>query len=241
MKSDEFIREVNEDLQRDRLASLWRRYGAAVIVAAVALVLGTAASVGWRSWQESRRGAEADRFGQAVQGLESDPRAAADRLAAFAGEAGTGYGAIAKLREAEARAAAKDDPGAVAALQALAANGGADPLLRDLGAILAATRELDGGGDPAALKARLEPLAAAGQPFRFTARELLAVLALKTGDAEGARRALAELRRESGLPETQERRVGELLATLGGEPASATVKAETAGAPSPAPPAATQP
>jgi hypothetical protein len=108
----------------------------------------------------------------------------------------------------------------VAALQALAGNGEVDPLFRDLGAILAAAREFD-GGDPAALKARLEPQAAPGQPFRFTARELLAMLALRSGDVEGAARMLGELRRESGLPEAQERRVGELLAALGGEPCGA--------------------
>ncbi len=233
MKSDEFIREVNEDLQRDRLAGLWRRYGAAVVVAAVALVLGTAASVGWQGWQESRRAAEADRFAQAVEGIERDPAAAAGRLASFAGEAHTGYRAVARLREAEARAAANDGPGAVAALEALAGNGEVDPLFRDLGAILAVGREID-GGDPAALKARLEPLAAPGQPFRFTARELLAMVALRSGDAEGARRMLAELRRESGLPEAQERRVGELLAALGGEPAAPATAAD-AGAPAPPP------
>jgi hypothetical protein len=194
------------------------------------------ASVGWRSWQEGRREAEADRFTQAVAGVERDPAAAADKLAGFAGEAGTGYGAIARLREAEARAAANDGPGAVAALQALAGDGSVDPLFRDLGAILAATREVD-GADPAALKARLEPLAAAGQPFRYTARELLAMLALKAGDVEGARRALAELRREAGLPEAQERRVGELLAALGGEPEAAT-PATAAATP---PPAAAKP
>lgn len=214
MKSEEFFREVDEDLQRDRLAALWRRYGWFVIALAVAVVLGTAGGEAWRAWQERSMKAEAARYEAAAQGLDSDPAAAAARLDAFAKDSRTGYGELALLREAQARTAAKDDAGALAALQALADDRSADPLLRDLGSLLVAERTVD-TADPAALKARLEPLAAAGAPFRLTARELLALIDLRTGDAASARKRLEDLSHEVGLPQQQEQRVKQLLASLG--------------------------
>lgn len=216
MKSEEFFREVDEDLQRDRLASLWRRYGWFVIALAVAVVLGTAGGVAWRTWQERSMQADAARYEAAVQGLDSDPAAAAARLDAFAKESRTGYGQLALLREAQAKTAAKDEGGALAALQALADGGSADPLLRDLASLLVVQRTID-TGDPAALKARLEPLAVAGAPYRFTARELQALLDLRTGDPAAARKRLDDLSREVGLPQQQEQRVKQLLASLGAE------------------------
>ena len=39
MKSEEFIREVDEELRRDRIAMLWRRYGSVVLAVAVLIVL----------------------------------------------------------------------------------------------------------------------------------------------------------------------------------------------------------
>jgi hypothetical protein len=158
--------------------------------------------------------AEAARYEEAVRGLEADPAAAAARLDAFAKSAGTGYGSLARLREAEARAAAKDEAGAVAALDALAGNRSADPLMRDLASVLAAERTLE-TADPAGLRARLEPLAIAGAPYRFTARELLALLDLRTGDTAGARKTLEDLSHEVGLPQQEDQRVKQLLASLG--------------------------
>ncbi len=215
MKSEEVFREVDEDLQRDRMLALWRRYGGLLMALAVLLVLATAGWVGWRAWQERQQAAEAQRFAAAVADIGSEPAEAAARLESFAGEAETGYRSLARLREAEARARAGDEPGAVAALEALASDGSADPLLRDLASVLAAGRQIE-TGDPAALKARLEPLAAPDAPYRFTARELLALLALRTGDTAGARKTLEELSREATLPDQQQQRVSQLLAALGG-------------------------
>lgn len=233
MKSEEFFREVDEELARDRLAGLWRRYGALLVAAAVLLVLGTAALVGWRAWEQRRLEAEAERFGQVVERAATEPAAAAEGLASFAAaEAGTGYAALARLREAAAQAAAGNEPGATAALRTLAAGGADDPIFRDLAGVLAAARELE-TADPAALRDRLEPLTAAEAPFRHTARELLALLQLRTGDEAGARAALETLAKEAEVPPAQARRVGEILASLGVVPTAA--EGGTAAVPSPTP------
>ena len=49
---DEFIREVDEAVRQEQWLKLWKRY---YLVAAVLVVaLGSAAGVGWRTWQKER-------------------------------------------------------------------------------------------------------------------------------------------------------------------------------------------
>jgi hypothetical protein len=217
VKSEEFIREVDEELRREQLSKLWRRYGGAVVGLAVLVVVGTAAKVGWDHWQQRTLAAEAQRFAAAEQLLAAaKPAEAAEAFAAIAAEGGgTGYAALARLNEAEARLALKDEAGAMAALTQLGQAGAGDPLLRDLGTLLAASREVD-SGDPADLTRRLEPLAAGDSPWRHKARELLAMVAIRAGDLDRAKKLLEELSREVGVPPSQQQRAQELLQAIGG-------------------------
>ena len=220
MKADEFVREVNEEMQRDRLFSLWRRYGALVVALALAAVVGTAAWVGWQAWQERRLEADAARFAAAENVLAAGKaKEASARFAAIAGDGGP-QAALARLREADALQAAGDPAGALRSLHDLASSADAPPLLKGLGSVLAAQHELE-TATPAALRAELEPQAAVGAPWRFLARELLALVDLRTGDVEAARRRLTELGKEAGLPADQQQRISELLAAIGG-PAART-------------------
>ena len=220
MKSDEFIREVDEELRRDRMAALWRRYGAWIIGAALAAVLGTAAGVGWRAWQDYSREQDARRFAAAERLLQQGQAAeAAVAFAELADGAGTGYGVLARLRAAEALSRAGDEAAAAATLEGLAGDRSVASPYRELGGVLAALREVD-SADPRQLAERLEDHATAGDPWRYTARELYALSQIRAGDTEAARQTLTELVSEPGTPANLRRRAFELLASLGG-PASA--------------------
>lgn len=216
MKADEFIREVDEELQRDRMAALWQRWGSWVIAAAVLLVAVVAGINGWRAWQERARKAEAVSFAAAERLLaESRPADAAQAFETIARSADSGFAQLARLAEAEARLAAGDRAGAATALEPLASDSSADPLLRELANLLIAAHRID-TADPNDLRSRLEPLAAPRSPWRHTARELLATLALRTGDEARARGLLEELVKDAGTPAAQRRRIEQLLQALGG-------------------------
>lgn len=223
MKSEEFIREVDEDLRRDQLKKLWLRYGAVPIGLAVLVVAGTVGKVVWDHWRQQERAAEALRFAAAEDALTAarDAEAAA-QFAALAADGKTGFVALARLKEAEAKLALKDQPGAIAALDDLGAATTPDgPILRELGTLLAAQRQLD-TADPAELAHMLEPLAAGDAPWRHQAQELLALLAIRTGELDKARQILTELSKEVGVPSSQQSRAGELLQAIGGPAAQAS-------------------
>ena len=215
MKSEEFIREVDEELRRDQMARLWGRYGGAILVAALLIVAFTAGKVYWDHRQTQARAAEAMRFAAAQRALLADQKAqAADEFAAIAADGPSGIAGLARLKEAEARLAAGDQAGATAALAALT-DGPGDAILQQLAELLLAEREI-ADGDPAELKRRLEPLAAAEAPWRHQAQELLALLAIRTGSLEEARKLLTGLSQEAGVAPTQQRRAEELLHAIGG-------------------------
>jgi hypothetical protein len=216
VKSEEFVREVDEELKREQLGKLWQRYGILVVGLAVLLVLGTAAKVGWDHWRQNALAAEARRYFDAQQALaagRSDE--AASQFAAIAGDGDTGYAALSRLKEAEAKLARKDMAGAVESLRQLGESKAGDTMLRQYGALLAAARELD-TADPGELTRRLEPLSAGDAPWRYRARELLALVAIRTGDLGKAREILQQLSHDVGVPPTQQRRAEELLQAIGG-------------------------
>ncbi len=215
MASDGFIREVDEELQRDRMAKLWRRYGALVVGAVVVVVLATAGKVGWDAWQARQLERQGAAFAAAEAALERDePAAAAEQFASLAAAERGDVAAVAALREAEARLRAGEVEASMAVLDELAAASGIDPVLRDFAAVSAAQRRL-GMADPAELRASLQPQMAADAPFRHSAREIAALAALEAGDEAAAIEALRALLADSGTPDDMRRRVGELLAALG--------------------------
>lgn len=212
----DIFREVDEDVSRDRYLALWRRFRWLVIGGAALIVVGTATSVAWREWQQARRFAQGETFQAAVALAETGRHDQAARaFAAFAEQAGAGYAALARLREAAALVAAGDRAGAIAVYDRLAAAGTADEVLRELADVLAAEHLLE-DGEVAEAERRLAPVAEGAGPWRHLARELEGVAALQAGRAEEARAVFAALAEEAGVPDGVKARAAELLAALGG-------------------------
>ncbi|MHB1217942.1 MAG: tetratricopeptide repeat protein [Alphaproteobacteria bacterium] len=211
----DIFREVEEDLRHDRYAKLWAKYGKYVIAAAVALVVATAGAVAWRDYQRKERAAESERYAAGMMMIaENKLPEAADAFAALAKDAGGDYGALARLEEAGLRAQAGDAAGAQRAYDELAADSSAKRSLRDLAVLLSVMHDLD-KIDPAEGRARLKPLLAEDNPWRFSARELTALLALRVGDNAGAREAYKAVADDQNAPPALRARATEMLASLG--------------------------
>lgn len=212
----DIFREIEEDLQRDRYKKLWDKYGNLVIAAAVVLVLATG---GWEAWKAYR--AKRDQaFGQsyamamrlAEQGKAKEAEAGFGKLAS---DAGPGYAALARLQEAALLAKAGDNAGATAVYDKLAADGSVGRVYRDLATLLSVLNGID-KGDPAALEKRLEPLTDPANPWRYSARELSAVLAIRSGDKARAEKLYAQLADDASAPASLRGRAAEMLAALKG-------------------------
>jgi len=209
--------EVEEDLRAERAGKLLKKYAWLMIVVVVAIV---GAAVGWQLWnryQNQQDTTAAARY-VAVQNALEQPGgskaaqiATLDQLAATAPE---GYRTLARLRSAGLKADAGDVPGAIALWNAVAADSSADRLLRDLASLLATQRELD-HGDPGQLEARLKPLTEPDNPWSAVAQEQLAMLDLRQGRVDDARKKLQLLSFDINSPSGLRARASALLVGLG--------------------------
>ena len=211
----DIFREVDDDLRHDRQLALWKRYGNYVIGVAVAIVLATAGTVFWRDYQKGQREAEGERF--AIARELADGERTAEAIAAFAGlarDAGAGYATLSSLEEAALRAQSGDGAGAMTIYERIAGDSGVDSMYRDLASLLLVLHSFD-SGDPQELAARLAPLRADANPWRYTAGELSALLAAAGGDRAQAREILTELTSDPDTPPGLRARAVEHLAVLG--------------------------
>ena len=110
----DIFKEVEEDVRRERYVKLWKDYGKYVIAGALAIVLGTAAGVGWRDYKSSQREGDSTAFLQAVELDRAEAHAeAAQAFATLARSAGSGYVTLALFHQAAALVVAGDLTGAV--------------------------------------------------------------------------------------------------------------------------------
>lgn len=219
-QTDNFISEVTEEVRRDRLFAIFRKYGWVGVVAVLGIVGGAA----WYEWQKARAREDARAFGdQFLAALQADnPGQMFEALPAD----GT-QGALVKI--AAAAQALREDkvPEAVAALHAVAQDQSLPRNLRDLAGIKAV---IAGGETLPAVErdAALAELAKPGAPFRLLAVEQQAVAALAAGDKDGAIAKAREILMDSGLTPGLQQRASELIVALGGEPVTPTPAAAAA-------------
>jgi hypothetical protein len=210
MSDTQFLREIDEELRRDRLMKLWERYGIYAIGVAVLVVAATAAWRGW-DWYQTREGVKAgSRFEAALVLAESGKRAEAEQeFEALSKDANWGYRLLSRMRLA-AEVGARDAAGATA-YDAIAADGSIDVAIRDVARLRAALLLVD-TAQVAEIASRVEPLMAATSPFRFSAREILALARYRAGEREAARAMFAELASDPETPAALRNRAEVMLA-----------------------------
>lgn len=213
-ETDSFIDEVTEEVRRDRLFALMRKYGWIGIVAVLAIVGGAA----FNEWQKAKVRAASEGFGDSIlAAMESDDAGAA--LAAIEGVEGAQRAALLQIMIAGEAQKAGNPAEAAAALASVAQDASLPRSLRDL-AQLKAVMLGDAAMDAFARAAALEQLAAPGAPYRPLAMEQQALAALAAGDRDGAISLSKQILDEAGATPGLQQRATELMVALGADPAA---------------------
>ena len=207
----DIFNEVAEEVRREKLKKLWDRYQILIIGGAVLIVVLVG---GWRlnQWWEAKQAAEAGGAFQTAMTLSAEGKHA-EAAAAFAKVAdmgAPGYRDLARL-QAASELAKRDPKAAVEAYDALAANAGLNDTLRDLAAVRAGFLLVDTASYEE-LRRRLEPAAAPERPFRNSAREMLALSALRANDAATARKWFDQIVTDVAAPAGLRQRIQMLMA-----------------------------
>ncbi len=206
----DIFREVDEEVRQDRALALWNKYQNLILAVAAVIVI---AAGGYKFWQgQQLKAAEAaDEKFQTAMTLSREDKSAEARAAfeAVGKDGPKGYAMLAKMRAA-GELAVTDKPGAVKAFDALANDNSLDPLFRDDARLRAALLRVD-GADRKEMEQRLQTLAAGGAAFRSTARELLAMVAMRDNDFDAMGRWLDQIVTDTEAPQAIKQRAEAFL------------------------------
>lgn len=209
----DIFREVDEDVRKERMMLLWKRYGVLVVGAAVLLVVLFGGWKAYESWRDSERREAANSYAAALARVEGDPVAALRALESQATPGEDGYALLAALQAARLRASAGDLQGAVADWEAIRDSGDLPRVYRDMAGLFIVQHRFQ-DADAEQLEADLAPLLDPASPVRPAALELSALLALREGDQATARSRFAELTDDPATPLAMRQRATRLLDTL---------------------------
>lgn len=210
--TDSFIEEVSEEVRRDRLFKLMKRYGWIAILAVLLLVGGAA----FNEVRKARQAAESQAFGdRLLSALEADDAEA--RLALMDTIETEGDRAVlqAFLRSAQLIEVGEDGE-AAKALQSVTQMADAPEIYRHLAELkylMLAGRELAFGER----KSRLVAISAPGAAFRLLAEEQLALVEIETGEADAAIERLMAIIADQEVTAGLRRRATQLIVALGGD------------------------
>jgi hypothetical protein len=213
-ENEAFLREVDDNLRRDQMTSLAKKWGTVAAMVVGLLLIGLAAFLWWRNHQAEQAGKEGEQLTQVMAAAEVGNVQPGDpRLAELAKSPRDGYRALARLTQAGLTA--KDDPAAGAkAYQAIADDKGIPQAMRDLATVRAVGLQFD-SLPPAEVVAKLKPLAVANNPWFGSAGEMTAMAYLKMNRKDLAGPLFAAIARDADAPAGLRGRVAGMATALG--------------------------
>lgn len=210
----DIFKEVEEDIRRDQMKKVWDRVGPYVIGAAVLIVAGTAGFRGYEYWQETRADSSGDRFTEAVRTADAGDHERSITMLQELAEDGSGaYPVLAGFRIATEKAALGDEAGAIAEYDAIAEARGSTDEIGNIARLRAALILMD-SLSVEQLEDRIGSLAATGNPWRHTAREILGLAAWRSGDYQAARSFFSDISVDQEAPRELKQRAQVLLALI---------------------------
>lgn len=226
MSDGDFVREVDEAVRQEEMKRLWDRYGIYILFGAVAIVAGVAGYKGWVYWQQTQSANAGARFtGALTLNEEGKTEDAVTAFRDIASQGPAGYRALSLFQLAAAAVKAGKTAEAVKAYDELAADSSVDTVLRGFATIQAAMLLVDEAGLDE-IKQRVGSLAEGTGPWRHSAREILGLVAYRTGDNALAESYFTRALVDPGIPQNMRRRAEMMLALVvkADEPSSPTAK-----------------
>ncbi|AQS92022.1 hypothetical protein A0U94_03955 [Gluconobacter albidus] len=223
--ADDFITQIDEEMQAQRLRAMARRIGA---VAGVVVLVGAIGGGVW-GWNSHARHvaqkAASARYFTAMTAL-SDPKrdsAALDKATAtlkdLADHGPAGVRSYAALRLADLQVQAHQNAAALQSWKSVADDSAAEPSLRDMARYMGLNAQTASPADPKAIRSGYEALAQGGGAWAPLAQEGLVALDLRSGatadQQKEARRILTQIVSSANATEGVRARAQALLETFG--------------------------
>ena len=210
MSDSEVYREDDEDYRRDQMIAFWRRYGTAVAAAAVVVAIVALGINYYFQRQQAEKEAETARFEATLSGIQpGGEQEAIQKLANYAAGAKPMQATLAMLTEASLRQRSGNTVAAAQVYHQIADGDQAPQDLKDLAVVRLGYIAVD-SETPEPLLPRLPAIADKASPWRYSAREAIALLTAKAGQREQAAKMFSDLAQAPGAPTDMAKRAGAL-------------------------------
>lgn len=198
----DLLREIDEELQREHMAALWRKYQFLILGLIACIIFGTAANSAYKQHVTQKEVALSVALGSVATKPEMQDAEKIEAFQAFArSNPGVGQSVLAQMAAISVMLRANKTDEALKALDALANDAAATSFTQDYARLVRIQVQFD-KGDPVQLRQQLAPLAAEGQPWRYTARMLQGGLYGKHGDNAKAKEIFQALSQDKEAPVT---------------------------------------
>jgi hypothetical protein len=200
----DFLRELEEDIQEEKILNLWHKYGNYVIGLALAIIIATAGYTLWQYLKQRSQLQAHGTFSEAVKLYKGGKKEEALKSFQDIAKDGGGYAKLARLYEAALLSDPRD------AYDDMAQKNATDPALGNLPKILLAARELN---SRAAL-GDIQSLAAPNNAWAPLAHELLGFADLKKGDEVAAAKNFVVILKEPYASQHEQVRASLMLTQI---------------------------
>ena len=228
--AETFVKEVDEELRRERLNSFITRYGAWLIAGIVLLLAAVGGMIWWKSHQQALAAGQGESMLQALDSMEGGNRNAAKaKIDTLAESEVEGYRVAALFARASTQSEGGNAQAAIATLRSIAEDQNLAEPYRQAALIRQTALEFD-RLQPQAVVRRLSPLARPGQPWFGSAGELVGMAQLKMHRPDLAGPLFQRIGRDERVPDTIRTRAIQMAGSLGYD-----AMPEQSGGPAPAP------
>ena len=206
-------REVEEELQKERLLNFWNKYRFLIIGGVIGIILTVAGTEIYHSWHNKVRLAESNIFEKAaVLNAKGEKEAALQELTALE-DTYTDYKYLAELKKASIFLADNKKTEALQVLKGVMDNKSAPEALRNTALLSYVGNQVD-TGNPDELLTLLTPLLNQNSAYFTVATELKTALLLKQDKKEEASKTLKEALLNPNLTPNATTRINTLLSGM---------------------------
>jgi hypothetical protein len=214
-QSDTFVREVDENLRRDRIRD-FARDNAALLIGGLILFLALCGGfIFWHEYRARKAEAQVEQLAQVYVSLDAgNTRGAPEKLDNLSRSSSKAVRVSAMFGRAALASQQGDTKLALAKYREIAGDSSVPKPFRDLALIRQTTAEFD-TMRPQDVITRLQPLAKPGEPWFGSAGEVTAIALIKQGRKDEAGRLFAAMARDKNVPGSIRSRSIQIASTLG--------------------------
>lgn len=219
--SETFLREVDENLRRDRIAEFGKKYGGWLIAALILFLAAAGGLIWFQQHRHQRAEAEVEQLAQIYKDIGVGNTAKVPRELDELSNAGSKAVRASALFTRAAFAIQQGDTKLAISKYRAVANDSSLPMpYRDAALIRQTALEFD-NLQPQQVIARLQPLARPGNPWFGSAGEMTALAMVKQGKKKEAGQLFATIAKDKSIPGSIRERSVQIAGSLGTDASAA--------------------